>query len=191
MTSPANSRFTAHQTLGQVTAAGTAWRLARYRAWGEFPARRRIVSEVLVKFKLVVALATAALCAAVVSCSSGSAATASTQAPPITVLTKGADNGNGDIFLAPQGGGQYGTGPEIVSITGKVLWFHRLPADTFTTDFRTQTYLGKPGALTWFQGKAIPAARALCTTPATSRSPPSSRRMGIRPTSIPQNPKTP
>jgi hypothetical protein len=67
------------------------------------------------------------------------------------VLTKGADNGNGDIFLAPQGGGQYGTGPEIVSITGKVLWFHRLPADTFATDFRTQTYLGKP-VLTWFQG---------------------------------------
>jgi Arylsulfotransferase (ASST) len=104
-----------------------------------------------VKFKMAAALATAALCAAVVSCSSGSAATASTQAPPVTVLTKGADNGNGDIFLAPQGGGQYGTGPEIVSITGKVLWFHRLPADTFATDFRTQTYLGKP-VLTWFQG---------------------------------------
>jgi hypothetical protein len=60
------------------------------------------------------------------------------------VLTKGAFNGNGDIFLASQSGGQYGTGPEIVSITGKVLWFHRLPAGTFATDFRTQTYLGKP-----------------------------------------------
>jgi Arylsulfotransferase (ASST) len=69
------------------------------------------------------------------------------------VLTKGADNGNGDIFLAPQSGGQYGTGPEIVSITGKVLWFHRLPAGTFATDFRTQTYLGKP-VLTWFQGSS-------------------------------------
>ena len=32
-----------------------------------------------------------------------------------------------------------------------MLWFHRLPADTFATDFRTQTYLGKP-VLTWFQG---------------------------------------
>ena len=102
------------------------------------------------KFKVAAALGTAALCAAVVSCSSGSAATASTQAPAVTVLTKGADNGNGDIFLAPSGG-QYGTGPEIVSITGKVLWFHRLPAGTFATDFRTQTYLGKP-VLTWFQG---------------------------------------
>ena len=102
------------------------------------------------KFKVAAALATAALCAAVVSCSSGSAATASTQAPPVTVLTKGAGNDNGDIFLAPQGPGQYGTGPEIVSITGKVLWFHPLPAGSFATDFRTQTYLGKP-VLTWFQ----------------------------------------
>ena len=66
------------------------------------------------------------------------------------MLTKGADNGNGDIFLAPSGG-QYGSGPEIVSVTGKVLWFHRLPAGAFATDFRTQTYLGKP-VLTWFQG---------------------------------------
>ena len=105
------------------------------------------------KFKLSAALATGALCAAVVSCSSGSAATASTQAPPVTVLTKGADNGNGDIFLAPQSGSQYGAGPEIVSITGKVLWFHQLPAATFATDFRTQTYLGKP-VLTWFQSSS-------------------------------------
>ena len=93
------------------------------------------------KFKVAAALTTAALCAAVVSCSSGPAATAtaSAQAPPVTVLTKGADNGNGDIFLAPQSGGQYGTGPEIVSIAGQVLWFHQLPAGMFATDFRTQT----------------------------------------------------
>jgi hypothetical protein len=104
-----------------------------------------------VKFKAAAALGTGALCAAVVSCSSGPAATASTQAPPITVLTEGANNGNGDIFLAPQSGGQYGSGPEIVSIDGKVIWFHQLPAGTFATDFRTQTYLGKP-VLTWFQG---------------------------------------
>ena len=108
------------------------------------------------EFKGAVALGTGVLCAAIVSCSGQSApaaptATASTQAPPVTVLTRGADNGNGDIFLAPQSGGQYGSGPEIVSITGKVLWFHQLPAGTFATDFRTQTYLGKP-VLTWFQG---------------------------------------
>jgi hypothetical protein len=73
------------------------------RREGEFPAGALIVWEVLVKFRFAAALGTAALCAAVVSCSSGSAATASTQAPPVTVLTSGADNGNGDIFLAPQG----------------------------------------------------------------------------------------
>jgi hypothetical protein len=58
------------------------------------------------KFKIAAALGIGMLCAAVVSCSSGSAATttASTQAPPVTVLTKGAHNGNGDIFLAPQSG---------------------------------------------------------------------------------------
>ena len=140
------------------------------------------------KFKVAAALVAGALCAAVVSCSSGPAATAGapagTQAPPVTVLTSGADNGNGDIFLAPQSGGQYGTGPEIVSITGKVLWFHPLPAGAFATDFRTQTYLGKP-VLTWFQGSGIggEAPRMSSTTPATSRSPPSSQPTGTCPTS--------
>jgi hypothetical protein len=66
------------------------------------------------------------------------------------VLTKGADNGNGDIFLAPESTGPYGSGLEIVSVTGRVLWFRPLPASTAATDFRTQTYLGKP-VLTWFQ----------------------------------------
>ena len=105
------------------------------------------------KFNVAAALGTGALCATVASCSSGSpaTATASTQAPPVTVLTQGADNANGDIFLAAQSSGQYASGPEIVSITGTVLWFHPLPAGTFATDFRTQTYLGKP-VLTWFQG---------------------------------------
>ena len=101
-------------------------------------------------FKVAAALGTGALCAAIVSCSSGSAGTASTQAPPVTVLTSGADNSNGDIFLAPQGPAQYSGGPEIVSITGKVLWYHPLPGGSFAADFRTQTYLGKP-VLTWFQ----------------------------------------
>ena len=107
------------------------------------------------RFKGAAALGAGALCAVLVSCSSQpaqppSAGTASTQAPPVTVLTKGADNGNGDIFLAPQSEAQYGSGPEIVSITGKVLWFHQLVGEV-ADDFRTQTYLGKP-VLTWFQG---------------------------------------
>jgi Arylsulfotransferase (ASST) len=111
-----------------------------------------------VTLRAAAALAASAVCMVVSSCGSGATMTAGTtgtssQAPPITVLTSGsgADNGNGDIFLAPEGGGQYGAGPEIVSTTGKVIWFHQIPAGSIATDFRTQTYLGRP-VLTWFQG---------------------------------------
>jgi hypothetical protein len=68
------------------------------------------------------------------------------------VLRQGADNGNGDIFIAPQAGtGSYASGPEIITHTGRVIWFHALPAGEVATDFRTQTYQGRP-VLTWFQG---------------------------------------
>jgi hypothetical protein len=70
--------------------------------------------------------------------------------PRITVLKQGADNGNGDIFIAPSGGG-YASGPEIITNTGKVVWFHAVPAGEVATDFRTQIYRGSP-VLTWFQG---------------------------------------
>jgi hypothetical protein len=73
------------------------------------------------------------------------------QPPPVMVLTHGARNGNGDIFVTPTGGG-YPSGPEILSPTGKVIWFHRLPPEELATDFRTQAYKGKP-VLTWCQGK--------------------------------------
>jgi len=65
------------------------------------------------------------------------------------VLKQGADNSNGDIFIAPNGGSV--GGPEIISNTGKVIWFHAVPAGEVATDFRTQTYQGKP-VLTWWQG---------------------------------------
>ncbi len=77
---------------------------------------------------------------------------AADHAPPVTVLTQAADDGNGDIFIAPQGCG-YASGPEILSTTGKVIWFHALPAGETAYDFRTQTYQGRP-VLTWFQGRA-------------------------------------
>jgi hypothetical protein len=72
-----------------------------------------------------------------------------TKPPPLTVLTRDTSGGRGDIFIAPAGGG-YPAGPEILTTTGKVVWFHRLPAGDVATDFRTQTYLGHP-VLTWFQ----------------------------------------
>ena len=43
------------------------------------------------------------------------------------------------------------SGPEIISNTGKVIWFHPLRAHELAADFRTQTYQGKP-MLTWWQG---------------------------------------
>ncbi len=72
--------------------------------------------------------------------------------PPVTVLTQGASNG--DIFIAPEGGGGYESGPEILTSSGKVVWFHALPAGEMATDFRTQTYQGRP-VLTWFQGSGL------------------------------------
>ena len=78
---------------------------------------------------------------------------AADHAPPAKVLTRAADNGNGDIFIAPQGC-SYASGPEILTTTGKVIWFHALPTGEMATDFRTQTYQGRP-VLTWFQGRGL------------------------------------
>jgi hypothetical protein len=107
--------------------------------------------------RLIATLAGAAVCVAATSCSSGppgGVPGAGTEPPPITILTHGGNNGNGDIFLAPEGGG-YQNGPEIITNTGRVVWFHPLPAGEIATDFRTQTYLGQP-VLTWFQGGGGP-----------------------------------
>ena len=71
------------------------------------------------------------------------------KAPAVIVLKQGADNGNGDIFITPAGGSV--SGPEIISNTGKVIWFHPLPAHELAADFRAQTYQGRP-VLTWWQG---------------------------------------
>jgi hypothetical protein len=75
--------------------------------------------------------------------------------PPITVLTQGADNGNGDIFIAPFGDtSSYANGPEIINTAGQVIWFHPVPAGQEAADFRTQTYDGQP-VLTWWQGTGL------------------------------------
>ncbi|HET9104933.1 MAG TPA: arylsulfotransferase family protein [Solirubrobacteraceae bacterium] len=56
----------------------------------------------------------------------------------------------GDIFLAPQNG-PYQEGPMIVGPYGGLIFFLPAPKGDAVTDFRTQTYLGKP-VLTWWQG---------------------------------------
>jgi opacity protein-like surface antigen len=75
--------------------------------------------------------------------------------PPVTVLTQGADNGNGDIFIAPFGDSTtYANGPEIINNAGQVLWFHPVPAGEEAADFRPQIYDGRP-VLTWWQGTGL------------------------------------
>jgi hypothetical protein len=59
-----------------------------------------------VRLKVAAALGAAALCATVLSCSSGPTGAAGTQAPPVTVLTKGADNGNGGEAVIGNARGQ-------------------------------------------------------------------------------------
>ena len=102
----------------------------------------------------VVASVLAAVPTRMASATGNSASTTGVAAPPtLKILTSGADNGNGDIFLAPfslGGDSSYGSGPEIVTTMGKVVWFHPLPTGNYACDFRTQTYLGQP-VLTWYQ----------------------------------------
>jgi hypothetical protein len=59
----------------------------------------------------------------------------------------------GYLMVAPyQGEGS--PGPMIVDQSGKLVWFHPLPAGTFATNFGVQEYQGKP-VLTWWQGRII------------------------------------
>jgi Arylsulfotransferase (ASST) len=58
----------------------------------------------------------------------------------------------GYVFVAPKGGGKARPGgPLIVDDKGRAVWFHQLPPKLTATDFRVQTYRGKP-VLTWWQG---------------------------------------
>jgi Arylsulfotransferase (ASST) len=69
--------------------------------------------------------------------------------PPVfTVLTDKPSAAPGDIFIAPK---QDATekGPEIVDGTGHLVWFDPVPQEA--TDFRVQTYRGKP-VLTFWEG---------------------------------------
>ncbi|HET7017598.1 MAG TPA: arylsulfotransferase family protein [Streptosporangiaceae bacterium] len=77
--------------------------------------------------------------------------------PRITVLKPLAGAKASDyIFISPVGGNLHG--PEILSPSGKIIYFHELPPGVTATDFRAQTYLGKP-VVTWCQHKlSSPAA---------------------------------
>jgi hypothetical protein len=73
--------------------------------------------------------------------------------PAVTVTTPASNPSLGDVFVSPDAGaGQ--PGPMIVSPTGKLIWFDRLPAGMTAFDLNVQTYRGSR-VLTWWQGQVV------------------------------------
>lgn len=66
----------------------------------------------------------------------------------VTKLPRGA--ARGALFVAPQAG-PVQRGPEILGPYGGLIWWKSVPKNESSTDFRTQTYHGRP-VLTWWQG---------------------------------------
>jgi hypothetical protein len=58
--------------------------------------------------------------------------------------------GDGDLFVASQAG-PVQNGPELLGPDGDLVYFKSVPQGESATDFRAQTYQGKP-VLTWWQG---------------------------------------
>jgi Arylsulfotransferase (ASST) len=56
----------------------------------------------------------------------------------------------GSLFIAPQAG-PVNNGPELLGPYGGLTWFDPVPKGSYVTDFRPQTFQGKP-VLTWWQG---------------------------------------
>ncbi|PWI44883.1 arylsulfotransferase family protein [Streptomyces sp. ICBB 8177] len=81
--------------------------------------------------------------------------------PTLSVVSGAAPRGAGDLFVAPYENtpsGGYASGVEILSPDGrKVVWSHAVPAGQEASDFREQTYHGKP-VLTWWQGTGFGGA---------------------------------
>jgi hypothetical protein len=70
---------------------------------------------------------------------------------PVSVLTPARHTAPGYVFLAPKKDVDQ-AGPLILDDRGQVVWFD--PLETHgVTDFRVQTYRGKP-VLTWWQGQS-------------------------------------
>lgn len=119
-----------------------------------------------VAFPLVLVLVACSVVAA--GCGVEKQASASTVAkPPTTVTLKtlpdldvpilkvdhaARGTSPGYVFVAEKGGKDRPGGPVIADNRGRILWYHQVPAGLEATDFRTQSYRGKP-VLTWWQGK--------------------------------------
>jgi len=72
--------------------------------------------------------------------------------PPILHVDQAAQGtAPGYVFVAQKGGKDRPSGGVIADNKGRIVWFHQVPSGLEATDFRAQTYLGKP-VLTWWQG---------------------------------------
>ncbi len=68
--------------------------------------------------------------------------------PVVTVVTSTPDAAPGYVFIAPKQDA-IAKGPEILDGGGHLVWFKPVPGQA--TDFRVQTYEGRP-VLTWWEG---------------------------------------
>jgi hypothetical protein len=71
--------------------------------------------------------------------------------PHLTVTHAASGVAPGFVFVAEKGGKDKPSGPVIADNRGRIVWYHEVPAGLEATDFRAQTYRGKP-VLTWWQG---------------------------------------
>jgi hypothetical protein len=70
--------------------------------------------------------------------------------PPVTILTSSGAAAPGYLFIAPKHDAP-AKGPEILDSKGQPVWFDPVAAPDQATDFRVQSYKGKP-VLTWWEG---------------------------------------
>lgn len=84
--------------------------------------------------------------------------------PPVTILEDNGALADGYIFIGPMGVNVSNPvqGPEIVDNQGRIVWFSPSPEPLNATDFRVQTYNGKP-VLTFVQTPAYNAATQATT----------------------------
>jgi hypothetical protein len=73
----------------------------------------------------------------------------------VTVSRRFGGGGSADIFLTPQYG-PVQNGLEIVSPSGRLIWFDPVPKGDMASDFEVQQYHGQP-VLTWWQGYSTQA----------------------------------
>jgi hypothetical protein len=108
------------------------------------------------RLQLAIGALTILIGAAAIALTGAAAALAApTAPPPVTILSSSPLVGHDDFFISPFGDqSTYANGPEILSPSGNVVWFHPVPQGEEASDFREQVYNGQP-VLTWWQGTGL------------------------------------